>query len=334
MQFMEQTITAEKSGYRLDKLLAKLLPGQTKGNLQRLLRKKFIKVNHHAQEGEYRVQEGEVLSIPEFLVEQESTAEPIAKRPPKRLPESQIKAMLERIIYRDENILVLNKPYDLAVQGGSGIYTSVTDYLPHMQFDASEPPKVIHRLDRYTSGLLLLARNYAAVQELGRRFREHDGIQKIYLALTLNVPPQMQGSVRLAIKKGKLDNDKSRMLVDEDQSHEPAITNYMVKQQFLHIPTVSNTDVHRQVDVALVQLEILTGKMHQIRIHLKSLGCPIISDGKYGGRDVFINKLSNKLHLFASELTLNNFFGKDLHLEAPMPDFFQNSLNMLMKLQK
>lgn len=335
--FKQIAVTEGSSGVRLDHFLRNLGRDLFSFNqIQSLVRKKLIRVTGSKTTANYRLQMGDVIEIADFLLRDANgdLVELEHSHGSKRqveLSSEQIKVFQQCIVYRDANLLAINKPYGLPVQGGSKIRLSVADFLPYLQFEAEEIPRLVHRIDRYTSGLLLLARTKAAAQELNQRFQERYGIHKIYQALVLGIPKLSEGTINLAIKKTKLNNNLSRMVVDPEGDE--AITHYKVLKSYSEIPTITNTDAHRIVSSALLELEIMTGKMHQIRVHLRELGHPIIGDGKYGGRDVFISGLSNKLHLLAAKLQLENFLGKDLELTVELPKFFADSLRKLAKYQ-
>ena len=210
------------------------------------------------------------------------------------------------VIYKDENILALNKPSGLAVQGGTNTNRHVDGMLEALKFDALEKPKLVHRIDKNTSGLLLLARNRKFAELLTQAFKNHN-LQKTYLALCYGKPKLNQGEINLSLSK------VGEKIVPNPQGQK-AITLYRV------LDSVGTK-------FSLLELSPLTGRTHQIRVHLSTIGCPIVGDDKYFDRqNIKFNIFDDKLHLHAYKINLSDLYNKKMVITAELPDYFKQSL--------
>ncbi len=214
--------------------------------------------------------------------------------------------MQSLVIFKDKNILVLNKPSGLAVQGGTNTDRHVDGMLDALKFEAAEKPRLVHRIDKNTSGLLVLARNRKYAELLTKAFREHQ-LQKTYLAFCIGVPRQHEGEI-----KGRLLKVGEKSVIDRDGKE--AVTLYKV------LDTAGNK-------FSLIAASPLTGRTHQIRAHLESIGCPIAGDDRYYGevRQKF-SIFADKLYLHAYKINLSALYNKKLEITAGLPDYFKESL--------
>lgn len=288
-------ITKEHQGLRLDKFL--ISRGLNFSLIQKLVRKKLIKVNSQRTEIAQRLEDGDSVTI--FanldLVEKVKTVKSVS---------SDVIAQLKNsIIYKDENLIAINKKSGLAVQGGSGIKTSVDDILAHLKFDEVQTPKLVHRLDKDTSGILLIARNRIAADLLTESFREKT-IKKTYLALVKGWPRQDSGVIDIPLCK-KYHGIIEKVYPDKVNGKR-AVTNYTVIKYF------------EREDCSLVECNPITGRTHQIRVHLKEIGHPIIGDFKYGNKNMDFKGLglSKRLYLHAFKIEITDFFGKDIEIST------------------
>ena len=216
----------------------------------------------------------------------------------------------------DKNIFAINKPKGLAVQSGTKIEKSVNDYLKYLKDNNGEIPKLVHRLDKDTSGILILAKNRESADLLSNYFKNKDqNIDKIYLALVIGKFSKDQGEINIPLLK-KVENGVEKVYKDEKEGKD-AITLYKV------------IGYSTKYNVSLVEVKILTGRTHQIRVHMKEIGHPILGDGKYGSKKAFIDGLSNDMHLHAYYIKIKNFFDKDLEIKAPLSQEFKKTLNKL-----
>jgi 23S rRNA pseudouridine955/2504/2580 synthase len=216
------------------------------------------------------------------------------------------------VLYRDDDVLVLDKPPGLAVQGGTGTERHLDGMLGALRFGAAERPRLVHRLDRDTSGVLLLGRNAASARALAEAFRRRT-TRKIYWAITVGVPRPFQGKIDLPL--AKLPGKAGERMAPDEAEGKRAVTYYKVLE-------------HMGKKAAWVALWPVTGRTHQLRVHLAALGTPIMGDGKYGGKAAFLSgeRISRKLHLHARAITLPHpKSGRPLSVTAPLPEHMRAS---------
>ncbi len=295
-------VKAEDDGIRLNRWFLKYYPGLSLGRLQKLLRTKQIKVDGGRAEANTRLEKGQEVRVPPLENEKkEITHSTVSERDAKYIE--------DMVIYKDENIIVLNKPSGLAVQGGTNTLKHIDGLLDALKFGNEEKPKLVHRIDKDTSGVLVLARNRKMADTLTKAFREHT-LQKTYLALARGVPPKEAGEIKAPLEKAD-----GRVQVLE--GGKPAVTEYEV------LDSVADR-------FALIAASPLTGRTHQIRAHLEYIGAPILGDGKYFGTERMKSSLFiNKLHLHAYKIDLSSVYGKKMVVKAKLPDYFKDSLKTL-----
>jgi 23S rRNA pseudouridine955/2504/2580 synthase len=223
-----------------------------------LMRKGNIKVNGIRERKSSTLKGGDIVEIFGFEEPQDEKTVVFTKRH-KEIAEQ----LVRDIIYKDENILVINKPAGIAVQGGNKVKISIDDLSHFLRFDLESKPKLVHRLDRDTSGILVMARNDSAAKTLSHMFKESGTIKKNYLALCHGVPYKLQGTISIPLAKVKFDKE----IVSYVTSGSEAITHYKV---------VKHND-----KFSLIQFNIVTGRTHQVRAHCAISGLPIVGDGKY-----------------------------------------------------
>ena len=294
-------VKACDDGMRLNRWFLKYYPGLSLGRFQKLLRTKQIKVDGQRAEASLKLAVGQEIRVPP-LYDEKSPA--VVK---KDFVSAKDAAFIQSlVIYKDKNILVLNKPSGLAVQGGTNTSRHIDGMLEALTFEAEEKPKLVHRIDKDTSGLLLLARNRIYAERLTKAFREHQ-LQKTYLAFCLGVPLQSQGEI-----KDKLLKVGEKVVLSSDGK--TAVTIYRVVDS-----------VGRKF--SLIEACPLTGRTHQIRAHLESIGCPIAGDDKYfGGERKKFSILADKLYLHAYKINLSPLYNKKMELTAPLPAYFVDTM--------
>lgn len=301
-------VAAAEAGLRLDRWFRQRFPGLTHGRLQRLLRTGQVRVDGRRVKAGHRVEAGQQVRVPP---EADAPAQPARPR-----VDAHDAAMLRAaVLHRDEAVIVLNKPPGLAVQGGSATVRHLDGMLEALRFEAAERPRLVHRLDKDTSGVLALARSAAAAAWLTRAFR--DGrVEKTYWAIVVGVPQPGAGRIDLGLAK-RAGPGGERIRVDEAAGRR-AVTEYRVLDR-----------VGREA--AWLALRPLTGRTHQLRAHAAALGTPILGDGKYGGRRAFLQGLtvSTRMHLHARGLALPRPDGGMLRIEAPPPPHFAETLKRL-----
>ena len=293
-------IKQEDDGMRLNRWFLKYYPGLSLGRLNKLLRTKQIIGNGGRVEAATKLEAGQEIRLPPLDNEQQTEGKKdfVSAR--------DVAFMQSLVIFKDKNILVLNKPSGLAVQGGTNTDRHVDGMLDALKFEAAEKPRLVHRIDKNTSGLLVLARNRKYAELLTKAFREHQ-LQKTYLAFCIGVPRQHEGEI-----KGRLLKVGEKSVIDRDGKE--AVTLYKV------LDTAGNK-------FSLIAASPLTGRTHQIRAHLESIGCPIAGDDRYYGevRQKF-SIFADKLYLHAYKINLSALYNKKLEITAGLPDYFKESL--------
>lgn len=295
------TVREIDDGMRLNRWFLKYYPNITMGRLQKLLRTKQIKVDGARAEASLKLAAGQTVRIPPL-----KNDEALPEKSKTLLPK-EIEFMQSLVIYKDSDIIAINKPSGLAVQGGTNTRFHVDGLLDALIFEKEERPKLVHRIDKDTSGVLLLARNRKSADLLTKAFREHK-LQKTYLALVNGCPKQSSGEIRAPLAKVG-----ERMQVSADG--QSAKTLYKV------LDSVGEK-------FALVEASPLSGRTHQIRAHLESIGCPIVGDDKYfGGQGrAKCSLFADKLHLHAYKIDLSAIYNKKTVISAPLPVYFNDSL--------
>ncbi|HZB90629.1 MAG TPA: RluA family pseudouridine synthase [Stellaceae bacterium] len=293
-------VAADDGELRLDRWFRRHFPGLGHGRLEKLLRTGQVRVDGRRAKAGDRIAPGQVIRVPplgDLAVPPERTA--AAPRPADL-------AMIERaVLHRDDDVIVIDKPPGLAVQGGTNTERHLDAMLDALRFGAKERPRLVHRLDRDTSGVLVLARSAAAAAALARAFRDK-ATQKVYWAVVVGLPKPRQGRIDQPLAKlpGRAGE---RVAPDEDEG----------KRAVTYFRTVS----HAGDKLAWLALEPVTGRTHQLRAHCVTLGTPILGDGKYGGAAAHPSGVPNarKLHLHARALALPHPAGGRLVVAAPLP---------------
>lgn len=325
-----QTIPVEpgEGDQRLDRWLRRRFPHLGQGVVERLCRKGDIRVDGGRVKASTRVAEGQAVRVPP-LPEGRGPAAPRRAR----VAEADAEMIRSCVIYRDDHILALNKPPQLASQGGSGQVRHVDGLGDALRFDAEEQPRLVHRLDRDTSGVMIMARNRLTAAALSEAFRARDA-RKIYWAVVAGVPKPRMGTIRYGLVKSGGGGDGGERMravhpdeVDAVPGAKRAITDYAVLDSL----------AGRASWVAMVPV---TGRTHQLRAHMAKMGHPIAGDGKYGGGSQenagdgwgagMGEEIGRRLHLHARSLELTHpISGARLRITAPLPDHMARTWSML-----
>ena len=256
-----------------------------------------------------RIATGQKLVMPTPPVE--AAARPARKGRP--LTDADIELATGMMIHRDASAIVLNKPPGLATQGGTKTDSHVDGLLDALKFDGPTRPKLVHRLDKDTSGALLIARTPKAAAYFAKSFSNRSA-KKTYWALIVGVPDIQQGEIDLPLAK-QPGSGGEKMHVHDDGL--PSKTRYRV------IERAGNS-------AAWVELQPLTGRTHQLRVHMAAIGHPIVGDGKYGGKGAFLTgTISRKMHLHSRRLRIDHPDGGAIDVQAEVPDHFAASLDAL-----
>ncbi len=289
---------------RLDRYLKRLYPNLTQGIIERSLRLKQIMVNSSKATAGLRINIGDEIYLSDNL---NIISQPI---PNKSFTSPVIslasKLMNDYLIYQDEHLIAINKPSSLATQQGSKINLSIDDALQYLNSQSQSANfKLVHRLDKDTSGILLIAKNYLASVKLMQAFQEKM-IQKTYLAVIFGRPQQNEGDIQGIIGKNR--GGVYEIVQNNIENGKLAITHYKL------LKNLNN-------GLSLVEFTPLTGRMHQLRLHAKMLDCPIIGDVKYGNHQSIA--LSKKMLLHAKKLVLpKEIFGKEIIINSELPEYF------------
>ena len=304
------TVGRDDEGVRLDRWFKRHLPQVGFATVSRWARTGQIRVDGKRADPAERLSAGQIVRVPPGGIE------PAAKgpRPRKPLTEEQLALADSMVIHRDRAAIVLNKPPGLATQGGSGTFEHV-DGLLDAYAAAGPRPRLVHRLDKDTSGALLIAATPGSAAFFSRRFSGRTA-RKIYWALVVGIPDIKDGLIELPLAK-QPGTGGEKMMVDETEHGQPARTRYRV------LDRAGNR-------AAWVELQPLTGRTHQLRVHMAAIGFPIVGDGKYGGQEAFLSgSISRKMHLHARRLIIEHPDGVPLDITAELPEHFANSMAQL-----
>ena len=306
-----------EAGMRLDRWFKSHFPGLGFAQLQKLLRSGQVRVDGGRVKADTRVQPGQVVRIPPLTVDRKGGDGNLTGKTIRGQGDAEVLAKM--LLHEDPKVFVFNKPAGLAVQGGSGVSRHVDDMLEAWRNNKGEKPRLVHRLDRDTSGVLVVARTRLAAMKLAEAFRGRDA-QKTYWALVKGVPKQREGRISSwLVKEPTPDGDRVRVARHGEKGADHAISNYRVVEQ-------------AGQSLSWLEMEPHTGRTHQLRVHALQIGCPIIGDPKYFEADInweFPGGLQNRLHLHARRIVIPHPDGGVIDVTAPMPPHMRQSWNLL-----
>ncbi|MEM6973334.1 MAG: RluA family pseudouridine synthase [Pseudomonadota bacterium] len=326
------TVGDDEAEQRLDRWLKRRFPQVTQGMVERFCRKGELRVDGGRVKASTRVAPGQTIRVPP-LPEALTNARDERRSAQAPAPDPALVADLKaRIVFHDDDVLIIDKPAGLATQGGTAQRVHVDAALRGLRFGREEAPRLVHRLDRDTSGLLVLARSGAAATALTKAFRSRS-VEKTYLAAVAGQPKPVAGTIRWGVvKAGGHGAEKMRPVhpdeIDVTDGAQHAVTEYRV------VEMVGGR-------ASAVLMRPLTGRTHQLRVHMAALGTPIVGDGKYGGRGQenlgdgwgasLGRGLSRKLHLHAVRLDFPHprKAGHQVSVSAPLPDHMARTWEML-----
>jgi 23S rRNA pseudouridine955/2504/2580 synthase len=307
------TVTADENNMRVDRFLEARFPGLSFSHIQRVVRKGELRVDGKRVDSKDRLEEGQSVRIPPLKLDAPKTAGVLSEAAQKTLA-----ALKEMTLFEDDDVLVLNKPAGLAVQGGSGMTRHVDQMLEVMRDAKGQKPRLVHRIDRETSGCLLIAKTRFAASHLTGAFRSRSA-RKVYWALVPGLPKPKQGRISTFLAREEGEDDTIMRVAqhgDEGASH--AVTYYAV------VETAGNK-------LTWVSLKPVTGRTHQLRAHMAHIGHPIIGDPKYFNIENWElpGGLQNRLHLLARRIVIPHPRGGVIDVSAPLPPHMQQSWNLL-----
>ncbi len=311
-------VKRDEDGLRLDRWFKIHFPEVGYTYLQKLLRSGQVRVNSKRVEAKDRIETGQEIRVP-AVVRQSPKEKAVGDRPAS-IAKADRDLIENMILYEDEHVLVLNKPFGLAVQGGTGTKRHIDGMLAGMADRFGDRPRLVHRLDRDTTGVLLVAKHRDAAAKLGRVFQTRSAA-KTYWALVKGVPKPPQGKIAAALVKASgPDGDRVRKAQPGEQDKAMhATTHYSVIDRVAH-------------KVAWLSLKPVTGRQHQLRAHMALIEHPIVGDNKYGAANVLVDSgIDAMLHLHARRLVLPHPFVPNTKIDvtAPLPPHMLKSWEML-----
>jgi 23S rRNA pseudouridine955/2504/2580 synthase len=306
-------VSADEAGMRVDRFVEARFPGLSFSHIQRIIRKGELRVNGKRARPKDRLAVGQAVRIPPLRLD---APKPLS---PQREADEKTRALLKSFtLYEDADVLVLNKPMGLAVQGGSGTVRHLDGMLEVLRDAQGQRPRLVHRLDKDTAGCLLVAKTRFAAAALAKTFRSRSA-RKIYWALVVGVPKPTQGRISTFLAKQELERDSFMRIArhgEEGASH--AVTFYAV------VETAAR-------QLAWLSLKPVTGRTHQLRAHCAHIGHPILGDPKYFSKENWDlpGGLQNRLHLLARRIVVAHPRGGTIDVTAPLPPHMLQSWNLL-----
>jgi 23S rRNA pseudouridine955/2504/2580 synthase len=307
-------VSADEDGMRVDRFFEARFPGLSFGHIQRIIRKGEVRVNSRRTEPKARLAAGQAVRVPPLQLD--------APAPRDDAPQAQQdRAFIKSItLYEDDDVMVLNKPMGLAVQGGSGTTHHLDGMLGALRGPGvdAQRPRLVHRLDKDTAGCLLVAKTRFAAAALAKTFRSRSA-RKIYWALVAGVPKPRQGRISTYLAKQEVEEDSFMRIAkhgEKDAVH--AVTYYAVVE----------TSAQK---LAWISLKPVTGRTHQLRAHMAHVGNPILGDPKYFNIENWElpGGIQNKLHLLARRIAVPHPRGGVIDVSAPLPPHMEQSWNLL-----
>ena len=309
-------VEAGEAGMRLDRWFKAHYPGLGFGHLQKLLRSGQVRVDGGRAKADTRVEPGQMVRVPPLGVDKQGEGA-LTGRTIRNQDDGDVLAQM--LLYEDAKVFVFNKPAGLAVQGGSGVSRHVDGMLEAWRNKKGEKPRLVHRLDRDTSGVLVVARTRLAAMKLSEAFRGRDA-RKTYWALVKGVPKKREDKISTwLVKEATEDGDRMRVAQHGERGADHAVSYYRVIEQAAQ-------------SLAWLEMEPHTGRTHQLRVHAAYIGCPIIGDPKYFEADTnweFPGGIQNRLHLHARRIRIPHPDGGVIDVTAPLPPHMRQSWNLL-----
>lgn len=305
-------VTAEEAGMRLDRWFKVHYPALAFGHLQKILRGGQVRIDGKRAKGDSRLDAGQIVRVPPLGPKEPEgafRAEPgeagYSRGGERRGGDGEFLRSL--VLYEDEDVFVLNKPFGLAVQGGSGLTRHIDGMLPALATPRGDIPRLVHRLDRDTTGVLVIAKTRKAAADLGAAFRART-TKKIYWALCAGVPKLKQGRISSFLAKGEDEQgDQKMQVVKQGGDAVHSLTYYAVVDQSAQ-------------KLSWLSLRPVTGRTHQLRVHAAEMGNPIVGDPKYFNVENWElpGGIQNRLHLHARRIVMPLPSGKTLDVSAPL----------------
>jgi 23S rRNA pseudouridine955/2504/2580 synthase len=315
-QVVNLLVEDDEDDTRIDRWLKRKFHGLTQGQIEKSLRKGEIRVDGARAKSNTRLKAGQKVRIPPMSAPHERDED--KPRSAAKVKSSDADMMRSLVIYEDDRIIALNKPAGLAVQGGTGTSRHIDALSRALVEDTAEKPRLVHRLDRDTTGVLVLAKTVGVANQLGKLFRSRE-LDKIYWAVTLGVPHPQDGEIRgWMIKSAGPGGEKEKMRTAE-QGEKGAV----------HAVTLYSVVQNAGRKAAWVALKPETGRTHQLRFHMAEIGCAIVGDRKYTCSREAPQGLADGLHLHARALRLPGKGGRPVEIIAPLPQHMLQTFEVL-----
>ena len=334
-------VTEDEEGMRLDRWFKRRVPTLSLSHLNKIVRTGQVRVDGARVKTAHRLATGQNVRVPPLNLEAQPERDPTP-----RIDERDARDLRAMILYEDRDILVLNKPFGLAVQGGSGTTHHIDGMLGALPNERGDRPMLVHRLDRDTSGVLLVARTRKMASDLGEVFRSRQA-KKTYWALVEGQPKPAQGRISLYLAKGEgMGDTRSKPPLGKRVDG----VDYMAREK-MRVANHGDEDARHSVTyyatvekvsqrLAWLSMKPITGRTHQLRAHAEAIGHPIIGDPKYGIKAAndprrtdplrqVPDGIERKLHLLARRLVLPNPRGGTLDVTAPLPPHMKASFDLL-----
>jgi 23S rRNA pseudouridine955/2504/2580 synthase len=319
MTVEQRVVTQDEADIRLDRYLRRHIPGVTQSVVQKLCRTGQIRVDGKRVETSTRLTPGQAVRIPPVK------ATPAGDKPAPPLDPDMIRDALAMVLYRDEAVIVLDKPHGLPSQGGPGINRHVDRMLDALRFGFEHRPRLVHRLDRDTSGVMVVARTPGVAAKLAAGFRSRV-LEKTYWAVVCGRPVPVEGRIDAPLVRIEgFRGERTAIAKEGDEDVARAVTDY-------------RTLDHAARKLAWLELRPHTGRTHQLRVHCAGIKAPILGDAPYGEirredgvprNTALVEGLSDQLHLHARRLTLPHPDGGTLTVEADLPAHMKATFRQL-----
>jgi 23S rRNA pseudouridine955/2504/2580 synthase len=338
-------VTEDENDMRIDRWFKRRIPTLSLSHLAKICRKGEVRLSGKRVDTSTRVVAGANIRVPPLAMDagkDSGVKSPAVKRP--AASEADARALRDMTLLDDRDLMVLNKPFGLAVQGGSGTRVHIDGMLQSLANERGDRPVLVHRLDRDTSGVLLIAKTRKMAADLGEIFKSRTA-RKIYWAMVEGVPRPAQGRISLYLAKGEAMGDnrivrpKGKQGVEERRDVEKMRIAKHGDEDAQHSLTYYATVDKLSPRLSWLSMKPLTGRTHQLRAHAEAIGCPIVGDPKYGHSDEdgyrradenrnLPTGVENKLHLLARRLILPHPKGGILDVTAPLPPHMKHSWDM------
>jgi 23S rRNA pseudouridine955/2504/2580 synthase len=306
-------ISADEAGMRVDRFLEARFPGLSFSHIQRIIRKGELRVNGKRAQPKQRLEAGQAVRIPPLRLDEPKP------RAPGSEADVKTRDFLKSItLHEDADVLVLNKPMGLAVQGGSGTTRHLDGMLDVLRDAQGQRPRLVHRLDKDTAGCLLVAKTRFAASALAKTFRSRSA-RKIYWALVAGVPKPRQGRISTFLAKEEREDDSFMRIARHGEAGAiHAVTYYAV------VDTAAR-------QLAWLSLKPVTGRTHQLRAHMAHIGHPIVGDPKYFAKENWElpGGMQNRMHLLARRIVVPHPRGGTIDITAPLPPHMQQSWSLI-----